>query len=160
MLRGDRPEGVVPGRAVERAAAVGEHPLDEVLSAPEEEVGHALVLLGGGAEGALDVVVLVLQDLLELVEDDDDAPPPLLGHLRRCGEHLVEGRRGLLPCPCAELEGGVAGVVERERGLKPAEELLATLRGASRSRVAAAVASAFAVASTNASVPSVGQRST
>ena len=87
-------------------------------------MGHVVVLLDGGAEGALDVVVFVGKDLLELVEHQDELAAPFLGDTRRRRQHLVEGL-DLLGGGATELQRRVAALVEGERGVEAAEERLA-----------------------------------
>ena len=79
-------------RAVERSRAIHEHFFDQMLPAPEKEVGDFTVVLDDAPKFFFHPITAVFEDLLKFVEHDDDITTLFRRNLRGSLQDFVQGR--------------------------------------------------------------------
>src|SRR5438093_1319567 len=91
MFFPDGSERIMAARAVERPRAIHEHFLDQMLPAPEKQVGHFAVVLDHTAKLLFYAVTPVFEDLLELIKHDRHIPVVFRRDLRGRLQDFVQG---------------------------------------------------------------------
>src|SRR5882757_11070851 len=126
---GDRSEGIMSARAIQRARTIHKHFLDKMLPAAEKEVGDFAVILDHTAELLLHAVVPVLENLLEFVENKHHIMAVLSRQLRRRLQNFVQRRtthRAMFRQ--AETHFGLTLVVDGHAGSQITEKRSASLQ--------------------------------
>ena len=159
MFFRDRSERIMTTRAVERSRAIHEHFFDQMLPAPEKEVGDFTVVLDDAPKFFFHSITAVFEDLLKFVEHDDDITMVLGRNLRGSLQDFVQGRNETGVPGYSEVNRRPSFLVERHARRQTAEEVFPGFQELPTEELIDWVM-ALASAVTKVASLSVGQRST
>ena len=128
MFFRDRPERIMTTRAVERPRAIHEHFFDQMLPAPEKDVGNLTVVLNNAPKFFLHPITPVFEDLLKFVEHDDDITMVLRRDLRGSLQDFVQGRNETGVPGYSEVNRRLSFLVDRHTWREITEETLPGLQ--------------------------------
>jgi hypothetical protein len=123
----DRSEWIMSTGPVERSRAILEHLLDQMLPAPEKEVGHLAMVLDETAQLLFHPVIPIFENLLELIENDHHIPAVFCGDLRGRLQDFLQGGSEPAVFRNSEAHLRLSFLVNRDTGREIAEEAPASL---------------------------------
>src|SRR5712692_6652972 len=92
MFLRDWPQRIMSAGAVERSGAIHEHLLNQMLSAPEKNVGNLPVVLDNAAKLLFHAVIAVFKNLLKLVKNNHNILLPFRRDLGGRLQYFIKGR--------------------------------------------------------------------